>query len=81
MSTEPSAEEEMRRRRFEILGPYANMEFGYPPHQRDRRSPYLKAAVEQQARQTPRTHWLWFFAAAILVIGPLEGLAIWLILK
>lgn len=79
MSSGPDAEEEMRRRRFEILGPYANMEFGHAPHQRDRRSPYLKPALDEV--KPHGRHWLWFFAAALLVIGPLEGLAIWLILK
>lgn len=64
----------------EWRSPYDNMEMGHrgtPP-----RALFLKAAMEQEARRRRHgTHWLWFFAAAILVIGPLEGLAIWLILR
>ncbi|QEQ93639.1 membrane protein [Streptomyces phage Zuko] len=59
---------------------YGNQEFGH--RAKDERRPYLspayKAMLDAQERKPDRVHWVWFFLAAVLVIGPLEFWAVWL---
>lgn len=70
----------------EMMARYGNVELGRRPS-RQSASPYLTPAYRamlraQEDKGKPHgLHWLWFFAAAILVIAPLEGWAIYLILQ
>lgn len=78
----PSAEE-MRRRRIEVLGPYANMEMGRAPHPRDKKRPFLKPALDEVPRQyytdiNWRNPWVWLASA---FGGGCYGLLIWLVVK
>jgi hypothetical protein len=67
----------------ETPNPYGNQEFGY--RGKDERRPFLspayKAMLDAQGRKPDRVHWVWFFLAAVLIIAPIEGYAVYLILK
>lgn len=65
---------------------YGNMEIGYRGGDVGRQpflTPAYRAMLQaQEDKDKPHgLHWLWFFAAAILVIGPLEFWAVYLMLR
>jgi hypothetical protein len=37
--------------------------------------------LDAQERKPDRVHWVWFFLAAVLIIAPIEGYAVYLILR